>query len=74
MGWFSKLFELTKEMQATFKELKMVFTTMPILQHYNTNLPVWLETDISSFPISGILSQQVTEDDLEAKHWHPITF
>ena len=74
VGWFLKLFELTKEVQATFKELKMAFTTAPVLWHYNTNLPVWLETDISGFTISRILSQQVTGDDPGAKHWHPITF
>ena len=51
-----------------------MFTTAPILWHYNTNLLVRLETDVSGFTISGILSQQVTGDDPEAKHWHPITF
>ena len=74
MRQFSKLFELTKEMQVTFEELKMVFITVPILQHYNADLPVWLETDTLGFAISGILSQQVTKDNPEAKHWHPITF
>ena len=52
----------------------MAFTTTPVLWHYNTNLPVWLETDISGFTISRILSQQVTRDDPGAKHWHPIMF
>ena len=35
----------------------MAFTTTPILWHYNTNLPVRLETDASGFAISGILSE-----------------
>ena len=52
----------------------MAFTTTPILQHYDTDLLVWLETDISGFTISRILSQQVTGDNPRAKHWHPIMF
>ena len=53
---FSKVFELTKEAHTTFEELKVAFMTAPVLQHYNTNLPVRLETDASSFAILGILS------------------
>ena len=68
VGQFSKLFELTKEVQAIFEELKTAFTTTPILWHYNTNLPVQLETNVSGFTISRILSQQVIGDNPEAKH------
>ena len=56
VGHFSKVFELTKEVRTTFEELKVAFTTAPVLWHYNTNLPVRLETDTSSFAISRILS------------------
>ena len=55
VGRFSKVFELTKEMRTTFKELKVAFTTVPVLQHYNANLPVRLETDTSGFAILRIL-------------------
>ena len=34
VGRFSKVFELTKEVRATFKELKVAFTTAPVLRHY----------------------------------------
>ena len=74
VGRFSKAFELTKEVRATFKELKVAFTTAPVLQYYNTDLPVRLETDASSFAILGILSQQNNEESLEKCHWHPMAF
>ena len=74
VGHFSKAFKLTKEVRATFKELKVAFTTAPVLQHYNANLPVRLETDTSSFAILGILSQQNNEESLEKCHWHPVAF
>ena len=74
VGHFSKVFELTKEVCTTFKELKVAFTTAPVLWHYNTNLLVRLETDASGFAILGILSQQNNEESLEKCHWHPIAF
>ena len=74
VGCFSKVFELTKEVRTTFKELKVAFTTAPVLWHYNANLPVRLETDASSFAISGILSQQNNEEAPEKCHWHPVAF
>ena len=74
VGCFSKAFELTKEVRTTFEELKVAFTTMPVLQHYNTNLPVRLETDASGFTISRILSQQNNKESPEKCHWHPVAF
>ena len=74
VGCFSKVFELTKEVHTTFEELKVAFTTAPVLQHYNTNLLVRLETDASSFAILRILSQQNNEETLEKCHWHPVAF
>ena len=74
VGCFSKMFKLTKEVCTTFEELKVAFTTAPVLWHYNINLPVRLETDTSSFTISGILSQQNNEESPEKCHWHPVAF
>ena len=74
VGCFSKAFELTKEVCTTFKELKVAFTTVPVLWHYNADLPVRLETDASSFAISGILSQQNNKEPPEKCHWHPMAF
>ena len=74
VGHFSKPFKLTKEAHTTFKELKVAFTTAPVLQHYNTDLLVRLETDTSSFTILGILSQQNNKESPEKCHWHPMAF
>ena len=74
VGHFSKTFELTKEVRTTFEELKVAFTTAPVLQHYNANLLVRLETDASGFAILGILSQQNNEESPEKCHWHPVAF
>ena len=74
VGRFSKAFELTKEVRTTFEELKVAFTTAPVLRHYNTDLLVRLETDTSGFTILGILSQQNNEESPEKCHWHPVAF
>ena len=74
VGHFSKAFELTKEVRTTFEELKVAFTTVPVLQHYDANLPVRLETDASGFTILGILSQQNNKESPEKCHWHPVAF
>ena len=74
VGHFSKVFKLTKEARTAFKELKVAFTTAPVLWHYNANLPVRLETDTSSFTILGILSQQNNKESPEKCHWHPVAF
>ena len=74
VGHFCKGFELTKEVRTTFEELKVAFTTALVLQHYNANLPVRLETDTFSFAILGILSQQNNKESLEKCHWHPVAF
>ena len=41
-----------------------------LLQYFNPELQIRVETDASSFAISGIISQ-LQEDD---GHWHPIAF
>ena len=41
-----------------------------LLWHFNPELRIRVETDASSFAISGIISQ-LQEDD---GHWHPIAF
>ena len=73
-GHFSKAFKLTKEVRTTFEELKVAFTTAPVLWHYNADLLVRLETDASGFALLGILSQQNNEESPEKCHWHPVAF
>ena len=68
VGCFSKMFKLTKEVCTTFEELKVAFMTVPVLWHYNADLPVKLEIDTSGFAILGILSQQNNKDTPEKCH------
>ena len=61
-------FVLTPETKKAFEELKMVFTTAPILRHFNSKLSIRIETDTSSYVIDDILSQ------LHDKLWHPVAY
>jgi hypothetical protein len=58
--------EITTE---AFRALKDRFTCAPILRHFDAALAIRLETDASTFAISGILSQL-----FEDNKWHPIAF
>jgi hypothetical protein len=60
-------FEWTNEQERAFEELKKLFTTAPILQHFDPESPIFIETDASDFAIGGILSQK--KDKL-----HPVAF
>ena len=47
----------TDRCQTAFDTLKTVFTTAPILAHFNPENPIIVETDSSEYAIAGILSQ-----------------
>ena len=51
-----------------FIELKNMFTTAPVLAHFDHKLPTILETDASDFAIGAVLSQ------LHGKRLHPVAF
>lgn len=63
-------FTLTKDTEASFHQLRLAFTTAPMLHHFDPLLFIKMETDASDFAISGILSQQHPETG----HWHPVAF
>lgn len=46
-----------KDSNHAFEQLKIKFTTAPILQHFDPSLPITVETDASDFAIAGVLSQ-----------------
>ena len=48
---------LTPEVEKAFEELKIAFTTAPVLKHFNSELPTRVETDASGYAIDDILSQ-----------------
>jgi len=41
-----------------FKALKKVFTAESILYYFNSDLEIWIETDVSDFVVAAILSQR----------------
>ncbi|KAE8222388.1 hypothetical protein CF319_g4403 [Tilletia indica] len=53
-----------------FRLLKTLFTSPPILRHFNSALPTTIETDASDFAISAILSQRDSDSNL----LHPCAF
>jgi len=59
----------TAEANKAFQELKNLFTTAPILAHFNAQKLVIIETDASDFVIGAILSQQDEDGRL-----HPVAF
>ena len=57
------------EAQASFDKLKSLFTSAPILHHFDPELPATVHTDSSGFAVSGIVSQPDADGIL-----HPIAF
>jgi len=55
--------------QDAFDKLKEMFTTGPILTHFDDTRPTKLETDASHFALAAVLSQ-LCEDE----KWHPVAF
>jgi len=49
--------EWTRDAELAFQKLKKAFTDAPILQHFDLQKPIILQTDASGFAIAGILNQ-----------------
>ena len=60
---------LTPGAKLAFTELRQAFLKAPILHHFNPERHIWIETDVSGYAISGILSQLT----LEGRR-HPVAF
>src|SRR5438270_474798 len=67
---------LTKEAKEAFRKLKATFTTAPVLQHFDPEKPIRIETDTSGFAVAAILSQPstLTVGRRSDAHWHPVVF
>ena len=63
------VFEWTSTCQSAFENLKIRFTSAPILQHFDPEAPTVLETDASDYAMGTILSQEDSKGVL-----HPIAF
>jgi len=64
----------SKEAQAAFEELKMRFTSAPILAHFDPTKQVIIETDASDFAIGAVLSQRYEENRLHLVAFHSRKF
>ncbi|KAH0606111.1 uncharacterized protein H6S33_003772, partial [Morchella sextelata] len=62
-------FEWTDEREEAFQTLKKMFTTAPILAHFDPNRKIVIETDASDYVSAAILSQRDDEGIL-----HPVAF
>ena len=51
------LFHWGPEQQKAFDNLKIAFTTAPILLHYDSNKQAVVKTDVSNYMTAGVLSQ-----------------
>lgn len=52
-----------------FRRLIAAFQTAPLLRHFDSSLPIRVETDASNFALAAILSQPDDEG-----RWHPVAF
>lgn len=62
-------FRLSDEARQAFNQLKRIFTSAPVLRHFDPALPITLITDASDFAISGIVHQPDHNNQL-----HPVAF
>ncbi len=58
---------LTTDAKGTFTELRQAFIKTPILNYFNPEHHIQIETDASGYAIDGILIQ-LTSDDLGQRH------
>lgn len=64
----SMKFQWTNSVEEAFVQLKTLFTTAPILQHFDPDLPVTLYADSSGTALSSIISQP------HDGNLHPVAF
>ncbi len=61
----------TANARRAFTKLRQVFVEAPILNHFDPERHIQIETDAFGYAIGGILSQ-LTSDD--SSRWHPVVF
>ena len=50
---------ITPKVRLAFTQLRQAFVDAPILHHLNLECYIWIEIDVSSYAISGILNKLV---------------
>ena len=68
------LFNWSPQCEIVFKQLKIAFTSTPILHHFESELEMILETDASDYVVSGILSQKHPHPETGKLILHPVAF
>ena len=66
-------FEWTPAAQEAFDRLKYLFTSAPILRHFDPDLQITLHSDSSGFALSGIISQPHLDHNGHSL-LHPVTY
>ena len=59
-----RAFVWAPDYKRAFSKLKQAFTLAPILQHFDWNKPVTVETDASDYVVAGVLYQPDSDDRL----------
>ena len=62
---------LTPGAKQAFTQLRQVFTEALILRHFDPECHIRIETDVSGYAISGVLSQLTLDN---SGRWHPVAF
>ncbi len=65
-GWF-----FTTNAKRVVTKLRQAFVEAPILNHFDSESHIQIQTDVSGYAIGGILSQ-LTSDN--SGQWHPVAF
>ena len=61
---------LRPKAKLVFLRLRQAFTKAPILNHFDPECYIWIETDASGYTIGGILSQLI----LDSSQWYLVAF
>ena len=67
-------FNWSPQCETVFKQLKIAFTSAPILRHFKPELEMILETDASDYVVSGVLSQKHPHLETGKLILHPVAF
>ena len=62
---------LTLDAKKGFNHIWHIFTQVPILQHFDPERHIWIETNALGYTIAGVLSQLILDN---LGRWHPIAY
>ena len=66
---FAYSWNLDDSKETTFKTFKLTFITISILQHFNSNFEIWIETDVSNWIVVAIFFQRDIDEQ-----FHSVTY